>query len=242
MKAIDELRLQRGAEQIVYDGAIEDIQPEIWPRLFDPEFLRESGVVTATAEGRGSAYFFTWGSNRLVLRHYLRGGLLGKVISDRYLGGSLESSRPYLEWKLLGKLVELGLPAPRPAGIRLCSGAGFYRGDLLTHEIEDARPLGALLQQAQLEEKSWRAVGGTIRKFHDHGILHSDLNAANILIQDEKIFLIDFDKAELRDPGPWKNANLERLERSLKKWRRQEETFHFTTTDWQSLQEGYNAT
>ncbi|MEC9349461.1 MAG: lipopolysaccharide kinase InaA family protein, partial [Planctomycetota bacterium] len=93
----------------------------------------------------------------------------------------------------------------------------------------------------QLAEKSWRAVGGTIRRFHDHGILHSDLNAANILIQNEKIFLIDFDKAEVRDPGPWKNANLERLERSLNKWRRQEKTFHFTTSDWQSLQEGYNA-
>ena len=99
----------------MYKRQIEDIQPEIWPRLFDPEFLRENRVVTATAEGRGPAYFFTWGSNKLVLRHYLRGGLLGKVVSDRYLGGSLESSRPYLEWKLLGKLVELGLPAPRPA-------------------------------------------------------------------------------------------------------------------------------
>ena len=84
-------------------------------------------------------------------------------------------------------------------------------------------------------------MGGTIRKFHDHGVLHSDLNAANILIQNEKIFLIDFDKAEMRDPGSWKNANLERLERSLNKWRRQEEIFHFTTTDWQSLQDGYNA-
>ena len=241
MKAIDELRLQRDTEQIVYDGAIEDIQPEIWPRLFDPEFLRENRVVTATAEGRGPAYFFTWGSNKLVLRHYLRGGLLGKVVSDRYLGGSLESSRPYLAWKLLGKLVELGLPAPRPAAIRLCSGAGFYRGALLPQEIVGAPPLGTLPQQAQLAEKSWRAVGCTIRRFHDHGILHSDLNAANILIQNEKIFLIDFDKAEVRDPGPWKNANLERLERSLNKWLRQETPFHFTTSDWQSLQEGYNA-
>lgn len=239
MKTISEEKLERGSRLIVYDGSITDIEPETWPGLFDPGFLRDQDVVTATAEGRGPVYFFSWGSSRLVLRHYRRGGLLGKVISDRYLGSSLENSRPYREWKLLGKCLELGLPAPRPAAIRLSRGMGFYQGDLLTHEIEEASPLSGLLKAAPLGEKRWRGVGEMIRKFHDHGILHSDLNAANILLREDEVFLIDFDKAQTREAGKWTDSNLERLERSLNKWLRLENIFHFTQADWQALNEGY---
>ena len=241
VNAIEERELKKGNQHIVYDGALGDIDPATWPNLFEPNFIEKTGLATSAAAGRGTVFFFRWGDHKLVLRHYRRGGLLGRIIADSYLGFSLAGSRPYREWKLLGKLCELGLPVPRPAGIRILKGMGFYRGDLLTHQIEDAIALSECLQEAPLAGETWRAVGRTIRRFHDQGVFHRDLNAANILLRDEEVFLLDFDGGGTRKDGSWKNANLERLERSLAKWRRLADTFHSSQADWEALLEGYNS-
>ena len=239
VNAIEEKELQKGRQRILYDGSLEDIDPNSWPDLFEPAFLEKKGLVKSTAAGRGQVYFFSRGSLGLVLRHYRRGGLLGKVISDCYLGFSPRGSRPFREWRLLQKLYALGLPVPRPAAARIIRGPGFYRGDLVTLEVENAPPLSALLQERPLGEKAWRAVGRTIRRFHDAGVSHSDLNAANILLRDMEVFLLDFDKGSIRPDGAWKKAQLERLQRSLEKWRRQAGTFHFSQPDWEALVAGY---
>lgn len=240
MNTIEERELQRGNERILYDGSLEDIDPDSWPDLFEPAFLEKNGLVDSTAAGRGQVYFFSSGSLKLVLRHYRRGGLLGKIISDCYLGLASRESRPFREWRLLRKLCEMGLPVPRPAAARITRGPGFYRGDLMTLEVENAAALSALLQERPLGEDTWRAVGRTIRRFHDEGISHSDLNAANILLRDMEVFLLDFDKGSIRPDGGWKTAQLDRLERSLQKWRRLASTFHFSLPDWDALLEGYN--
>ena len=242
VNAIEEIELKKGNRYIVCDGSLEDIDPGTWPDLFEPEFIEKNGLATSTAAGRGPVCFFRWGDHKLVLRHYRRGGLLGRSIEDSYLGFSLAGSRPYREWKLLGRLCELGLPVPRPAGIRLTMGMGFYRGDLLTHQVEDAAPLSDRLREAVLEKESWRAVGRTIRRFHDQGAFHRDLNAANILLRDQEVFLLDFDGGAIRKDEGWKEANLDRLGRSLAKRLRLGATFHFSQPDWELLLDGYNTT
>jgi len=239
VNAIEEKELQKGRQWILYDGSVEDIDPDSWPDLFEPAFLENNGLTGSTAAGRGKVYFFSRGSLKLVLRHYRRGGLLGKVNSDCYLGFSSEGSRPFREWRLLRKLYELKLPVPRPAAARITRGPGFYRGDLLTHEIENASTLSSLLREGPLGEDAWRSVGSTIRLFHDQGASHSDLNAANILLRDREVFLLDFDKGSIRPDGGWKTAQLERLERSLEKWRRLADAFHFSKPDWEALLAGY---
>lgn len=241
MNAIEERELQIGNQRILYDGTIENIDPATWADLFEPDFLKKNNLVKSTATGRGEVYFFSWGSLELVLRHYRRGGLLGRVIPDCYLGFSSARSRPLREWKLLGELCELGLPVPRPAAIRITRGPGFYRGDLLTHKIENAAALSTRLQETPLEEEAWRAVGRTIRRFHNRGVSHSDLNAANILLRDREVFLLDFDKGRIRQDGSWTESQLARLERSLTKWRRLVDTFHFSRPDWEALLDGYSS-
>ena len=239
VNAIEEKELQKGPQRILYDGALEEIDPEIWPDLFEPAFLEKNNLVNSTAAGRGQVYFFSRGPLELVLRHYRRGGLLGKFISDCYLGFSPRGSRPFREWRLLRKLYELGLPVPRPAAARIIRGPGFYRGDLVTLEVKNAAALSALLQKKPLGEEGWQTVGRTIRRFHDQGVSHPDLNAANILLRDMEVFLLDFDKGSIRPDGDWKTAQLERLQRSLEKWRRQAGTFHFSQPDWETLVAGY---
>lgn len=55
-----------------------------------------------------------------------------------------------------------------------------------------------------------------IRRFHDHGLDHVDLNARNLLVDDsDRVWLIDLDRCRLRVPGKWRESNLARLGRSL---------------------------
>jgi 3-deoxy-D-manno-octulosonic acid kinase len=91
---------------------------------------------------------------------------------------------------------------------------------------------------------AWIAIGRCLRRFHELGVCHADLNAHNILLgngtDDERVFLIDFDRGSLRKPGGfWKDDNLVRLRRSLEKitWGLPRE--RFTEDDWHGLLDGY---
>lgn len=89
----------------------------------------------------------------------------------------------------------------------------------MTARINGAQTLAELLPGAQATGKLWADVGKCIRRFHLAGVWHADLNARNILLDDEsRVFLIDFDRARLT-PGKTVAGenNLARLNRSLVK-------------------------
>ena len=74
----------------------------------------------------------------------------------------------------------------------------------------------------------------------DTDIFHADLNANNILLNEHnEIILIDFDRGEFRQDGNWKQANLERLLRSLNKLQNIHTNFYFTKDNWQTLLQAY---
>jgi 3-deoxy-D-manno-octulosonic acid kinase len=61
-------------------------------------------------------------------------------------------------------------------------------------------------------------VGALVARFHRAGIWHADLNAHNVLVTNEELYLIDFDRGRQREPADsWQQANLLRLRRSLVK-------------------------
>jgi 3-deoxy-D-manno-octulosonic acid kinase len=81
-----------------------------------------------------------------------------------------------------------------------------------------------------------------IRRFHRHLIEHGDLNASNILVNNQgQIFLIDFDKSIMHKSGDdrWCAGNLNRLRRSLNKWKQRESGFHFEPRHWDAFEKGY---
>jgi 3-deoxy-D-manno-octulosonic acid kinase len=87
----------------------------------------------------------------------------------------------------------------------------------------------------------WRQTGECIRRFHDAGVYHADLNARNILLDVHfKVWLIDFDRAKTIAAGSRKfEANLSRLLRSLQKvWPRENNDL---VKCWDSLMAGYNS-
>lgn len=175
-----------------------------------------------------------------MLRHYRRGGLVARLVKDRYWGLRPECSRSFREWQLLVDLYGQGLPVPRPVAARVSQGLLTYRADILTEKIAHTTTLAESLKESQLAAEIWEGIGGSIRRLHDVNCFHADLNAMNILLgHQHEAYLIDFDRARYRASGPWKAANLERLQRSLLKLSRLNPGFNFSSRDWKSLLSGY---
>ncbi len=211
------------------------------PSLFDPAWYEQAGALRGSAEGRGTTHFVNVQHLAAVLRHYRRGGLIAKFSDDCYVRLGIQRSRPWREWRLLARLRELQLPVPTPLAARVVNFGPRYRGDLLTMEIPDARPLSMWLAEQSISETAWRAIGACIRNFHSAGVYHADLNAHNILLNDSQaVFLIDFDKGAVRGPAEgWRQANLSRLRRSLTKLQGLNSDFHFDDAVWNQLKSGY---
>lgn len=211
-------------------------------RFFDLAHWQGRGALRGTARGRGEASFIDTPVGEVVLRHYRRGGLPGRFIRDWYLWPGLEATRPWREWRLTARLFELGLPVPQPLAAYVQRAGLGYRADLVTRRLAHTESLAARLGRGALEAAMWEAVGRCIRRFHAAGLDHADLNAHNILIDaDDRIYLIDFDRGRLRQPGSWTSANLARLQRSLQKLKGLEPEFAYTAQAWQALMAAYRA-
>ncbi len=228
--------------------------------LFEPGFWSDRGELEVVTAGRGAAWF-VGGSARWVLRHYRRGGFVAHLVSDRYAWRGEHAVRSFREWRLLAELTRLGLPVPQPVAARYRRTALWYRCDLITQRIADARPLSAVLSRAPLGDATWRRVGAVIARLHAAGADHADLNAHNILVAGEDgggadggggadsggradgaaVSIIDFDRGRLRRPGGWTRGNLERLHRSLSKIARELPPDRFSGAAWDRLLAGYAA-
>lgn len=207
--------------------------------FFEPEAWQRRNALLGTARGRGAAVFVQGKGGEYVLRHYRRGGLPARLSEDCYFWLGLEHSRPWLEWHMLVTLQAHNLPAPRPIAARLVQTALCYRADIVTARIP-GQSLASLLARTAVGPESWRAIGACVRQFHEAGVYHADLNAHNILLNDEgAVFLVDFDRGRFRPPGDWQKGNLDRLQRSLRKLVSLDVRFAFNESDWDDLMLGY---
>ncbi len=208
---------------------------------FDRQYWISNGGVRGEAAGRGSTLFFESGPLHGALRHYRRGGLMARLRGDRYRYSSEAATRPFSEFLLTCQLYARGLPVPAPIGCRYLRHGNDYTGDLITTRIVGSDSLAARMSAGTLSLSQWVAVGRCIRRFHDQGVCHADLNAHNILmIGEDMVYLIDFDRGSLRKPGGWWcDNNLVRLRRSLEKVSDRLPPGAFSETDWVSLLAGY---
>jgi 3-deoxy-D-manno-octulosonic acid kinase len=193
---------------------------------FEPQALAASGRVVGTATGRGQVWFLAARSpgasaEQWVLRHYRRGGLVARLSPDRYLWTGEARTRSFAELRILDYLAARGLDVPAPVAASYRRDGLLYRADLLTVAIPGVTTLAALCAgagSAGVEHGVAVAVGRSVRRLHDQGVWHADLNAHNVLLDArERAWLIDFDRARLRPAGAWAAQNLARLHRSLDK-------------------------
>ena len=138
-----------------------------------------------------------------VLRQYRRGGMVAKLSRSHYVWGGAEQTRSWMELRLLQQMYNAGLPVPRPLAAYYKQSLGFYKAAIITQTIPNSQPLVSVLQQSQSDEKLLNKLAGRVAKaiasMHDFGVWHADLNAFNIMVDDQmKVWLLDFDKSRYR--------------------------------------------
>lgn len=188
---------------------------------FSPEFWGKRAKPVTTG-GRGGAWFIDSEATGMVLRHYKRGGQMAHLSEKSYLFTGFETTRSLAEFRLLTHLHNLGLPVPDAvAAIAWRYRLLWYRAAIIVKRVPGAVtfPDSERASDASL----WEALGRVIRRFHDVGLDHVDLNCDNILVTESQLYLIDFDRCRLlsgadnKDNSAWKRKNLERLKRSVTK-------------------------
>ncbi len=226
----------RQVEDFPYRFSAADFDLERWSKTKDTEVL---------TGGRGASVKIMLIDQPCVLRKYLRGGWMQKLLVDRYFWIGLENSRPYRERKVIEHAVSHDLPVPPVLAYYIRRTGMFYRSSIISRFIDNQGTLAAYLTRHKLANDDWARLGRLIKQMHHAGIDHADLNCNNILVDDAMNFhLIDFDKASIKgSSGAWCDNNTERLLRSLRKVaalnHAQGQLFNFNAADWQAFVAGY---
>ena len=190
--------------------------------------------------GRGRTVYVGNVPRQCVLRHYVRGGLIGKVVDDHYLWTGEDRTRPFAEWRMLAKMADSGLRVPRPAAARYQRWGPFYTADIITVRIPDVVALSEYIAAEARPPGFWQSLGAAVQEFHDKGVFHADMNAYNLQIDgDGDLWMLDFDRGKLLPPGPWQQKTLSRLHRSLQKIVTLDPRIHFRRANWEQFLEGY---
>jgi len=158
----------------------------------------------------------------VVLRPGRRGGLMGRVNRSRYFGFA---ARPFRELRTAVAVAAAGVPTPEPLGAAVWWDApGVYRGAFVTREMWGAANLWRFLQQAPAAQRGAACVAAAalVRRLHDAGALHPDLNLQNVLIRRAasgiEAWLIDLDGVRFATVTPrHRQAAFDRICRSIRK-------------------------
>ena len=250
MEQVNHLLPMSEIKKLNNDHALAWFDPHFYPNFdmayFQSDFWENQGSVTGQSKGRNTVWFIRHQDGKeAVLRHYYRGGLVGKINKDKFWPEPAAQSRAMAEFSLLWQMRLRGLPVPRPCAALYQKHGFSYSADILIERIPGTTDLANLLQQRALTSLEWQQLGALIARFHQHQVYHSDLNCHNILLDDQgQFWLIDFDKCAIRTAADfpdqsWKAQNLQRLLRSLTKEKQQLPEFHWQNDQFAALELGY---
>ncbi|PKG38097.1 3-deoxy-D-manno-octulosonic acid kinase [Psychromonas sp. Urea-02u-13] len=233
------MQIIQDKQQCIYFD--ENLLTEPAEQVFDADYWQQKQKIIGSAQGRGTTWFVQLANIEGALRHYRRGGLFGKLISDSYFLTTWQKTRSIAEFQLLTELHNCGVHVPRPIAARAVKIGLTYQADLLSEKIPDAQDLVDILQTKSLSAEQYQEVGKQIKKMHSLQVNHTDLNIHNILIDKvSKVWIIDFDKCCKQTGENWKAANLARLKRSFFKEVKKRH-IQWNESDWQYLVTGYQA-
>ncbi len=218
------------------ENAIEKLERQ----HFDPDHWLDKSGYSVVEGGRGGSIKFDLNGQPVILKQYIRGGLIYNISTDSYIWLGKKRSRPWREWRLLCEASDAGLPVTKPLGACVWKRGLVYRAAIITAFIEGTQTLAHYLEHSRLDQIIWNHLGMIIKKMQQMGFRHPDLNANNLLIdQDFKVYIIDFDKGQrMKRLDNWQWSALYRLQRSLMKIDKQK-SLHFHEDDWQALMDGY---
>jgi len=230
--------LQKNNDYIIYN---DELLNENIEHCFSADYWQQKDKIVGAAQGRGTTWFIQLDALQVALRHYRRGGLFGKIISDYYFFTGWQKTRAIEEFHLLDKLRQAEVNVPRPIAAKVSKQGFCYQADLLSEKIPDAKDLVDILQQRRLSAQEYQSIGVQIKKMHALQVNHTDLNIHNILLdRSGKVWIIDFDKCYQQSGEGWKKGNIERLLRSFHK-EVKKRSINWKEEDWHYLMRGYIA-
>ena len=177
---------------------------EVW------EWLLRSG---STGSGRGaSAILDGWR-----LKRFRRGGLTAPLWGDRYPG----ASRLVAALAASGEAARRGVPTPEAVALLVERDRGpLVRGYLATEEIGGAEDLAKRAVRGAVTRRDLEEAMRAVRRMHDRGVAHPDLNLGNLLLTATGVYIVDLDRVTFGD-GPVservRRRALRRIERSCAK-------------------------
>ena len=158
------------------------------------------------------------GMGTLVVKSYLRGGMIAPLLKDRYVG--MGACRARREFEILLRAARAGVNVPEPM-VYLQRKRWIYQCWLLTRFIPNK---GTLSRISQSEPASipplMEAVATQVKILVARGIHHVDLHPGNIILgEDGQVYILDFDKARVTPMGSGKLAEkyIHRWNRAIKK-------------------------
>ena len=182
-------------------------------------------------EGRAPVYAILLpdGCGAVVVRRSMRGGALARLNSDLFL----PPTRGLRELITSLRLRLAGVPTPEVvAFVVYRAGLVLRRSDVVTLELAGGTDLASLLGEAQPGERRARALEDAaelVAALSRAGAHHPDLNLKNILVtgmdagglEASCAHILDVDRIRFHFPGDPMvlQANVDRLERSIRKWR-----------------------
>ncbi|MER1966986.1 3-deoxy-D-manno-octulosonic acid kinase [Castellaniella sp. GW247-6E4] len=196
------------------------------PEWFDPQAV---GGLPVGEGGRQAAWFVQGPFGAAVLRHYRRGGLRARLGREAYFWLGAARTRSFAEYAVLARLRTAGVAVPEPLGAAYWRHGFGYRAAILVARVPGARTLAGCLGATAVPDAARAAgpvdavdplpVARAIHAMHEAGVSHADLNAHNILLDEQgRVWLIDFDRAVVGVVSQGqRRKNLLRLRRSLVK-------------------------
>jgi hypothetical protein len=162
---------------------------------------------------------------RVVIRHSQHGGLLGSLQGDLFLP---PTRAPY-ELMVSHLLAGLGVRTPLVVAIAVYRARRiFRRSDVVSLELP-GRDLGKALRDDPDPDvrRSWLgSIATLVRSLTAIGAWHPDLNVGNVLLVESgplswDAYVLDIDRLQFMPPSDptVRDANLDRLERSVRKLR-----------------------
>ena len=175
----------------------------------DPEKLLRSAAAQQSPSGRGAVPSLPvsgFPEERMMVRRYLRGGLVRFINRDLYLGGE----RSFRELAITVEAARCGVPTVEAlAAVSIKTAGALHRCFLFTRELPGCVDLPAYLRgrsaaDSFLQDKHavLERAAAAVRLMHDRGFFHADLNIKNILVDTARpasLYIIDWDKSRRSD-------------------------------------------
>ncbi|HEY1953850.1 MAG TPA: lipopolysaccharide kinase InaA family protein [Gemmatimonadaceae bacterium] len=166
------------------------------------------------------------GCGRAVVRHNMRGGWMARLSKDLFV----LPTRGFRELVASLRLRASGVSTPEVlAYVSYPKNLLLRRFDVATREIPNGHDLSvALMKVTDKDHRTMilEAVARLLRSLTNAGAHHADLNLKNVLLTAGEgpgldAYVLDVDRVRFSSPGSplVAKANLDRLVRSLRKWR-----------------------